>query len=192
MATTYEEIRSFMDMEGLKYRMSDDGTYLRTGFHMYKYRGATGDDGIPLTIRLSEDGEYLEIYAPAAYTYKDGPNVGAVLQTLLMIQWKTKLIQFEYDAGDGEIRPTVKVPLEDAKLTQKLLKRVLMGIPRVIDKYHPAITRAIETGVIEFPQEEDDGRLSDLMGALGHIEPGELQEVIAEIRRKRSIDGVWH
>ncbi len=181
MGTSYEEIRGFMDDSGLKYRMSDGDEYIITGFKTNNYVDSDGDDGLRVVIRLREDGEYFEVFAPMAYQYADGPNKLAVMQALMMVQWKTKLIQYEYDAKDGEIRPIIEFPLEDSRLTQRQFLRVLHGLVQLVDEYDPVVRKAIETGEIAF----EDSDVEDIVRTLAGTTPEEVAQILAEIRRRR-------
>jgi hypothetical protein len=185
VATTYTEIKGYLDTIGVKYKVSDDGDFIRTGFKTKNYRDKDGDDGLAMVIRLREDGEYFEVFAPGAYQYKDGPHKLAVMQALMMTQWKTKLIQFEYDQNDGEIRPIIEFPLEDAPLGQRQFTRALSGLVQLVDDYHPVIQKAMETGQIEFPDAHGGNPLAELVGALGGATPEELQQLLEELRRRK-------
>ena len=179
MGATYDEIRGFLDEKGYKYKTHEEG-FILTAFGTRTYRDPDGDGGVNLVIRLREDGEYFEVFAPKAYMYPDGPNKAALMQVLAMVQWRTKLIQFEYDASDGEVRPIIEFPLEDSKLTSRQFHRVLGGIVQLLEEYHPVIQKAIETGEIDFP--ERDGIADVLAGAT----PEEIRQVIEELRRRKS------
>lgn len=69
------------------------------------------------------------------------------------VQWQTKLIQFEYDRNDGEIRPIVEFPIEDSTLTARQLMRCILGLVEIIDNYYPVLRWALDEGVVEFPVE---------------------------------------
>ena len=70
-----------------------------------------------------------------------------------MIQWRTKMIQFEFDARDGEVRPVVEFPLEDAELTMLQLHRALIGLLQLVDRYHPELEHCLATGLINMELE---------------------------------------
>ncbi len=69
------------------------------------------------------------------------------------VQWKTKLIQFEYDSSDGEIRPMIEFPIEDSRFTSKQMMRCIHGLLSLVDEYAPVINKAKETGLVDFPVE---------------------------------------
>jgi hypothetical protein len=58
------------------------------------------------------------------------------------IQWETKLIQFEYDDTDGEIRPIVEWPVEDGTVTSMQLARAILGLVMIVDRYYPVLEQA--------------------------------------------------
>ncbi|MGI9110157.1 MAG: hypothetical protein ACR2KA_09085 [Opitutales bacterium] len=53
------------------------------------------------------------------------------------------MVQFEYDAQDGEIRAIVEFPLEDVQLTSRQLMRCIHGLVKVMDRNHVTIVDAI-------------------------------------------------
>jgi hypothetical protein len=153
MAATIKEITRILDDHDMKYHVNDRGHVV---FKMATrtYRDADGDDGLMLVINLSEDGEYFQLFAPMAYRCQ-GPHVQVFLQACMEIQWRTKLIQYEYDREDGEIRPKIEFPLEDALLTDRQLIRCISGICSLTDTYHETLAGALATGEIRMPPEED-------------------------------------
>jgi len=189
MATTYEQIRGFLDEMELKYQMKEEEPRIYTGFPTKHYADKDGDKLLFIVILLEEDGEYLKVYAPGAYTCKDSPNQAAVLQTCLMTSWKTKLIQYEYDDTDGEIRAIIEFPLEDAELTKKQLARVLFGLVQLVDKYHPAFDAAFKTGKVDFSALVEGSQLRKLLTAAEDLGPDGLREVMEEIERRRAGNG---
>ncbi len=183
MATTYDEISEFLNAMGVKHEVTPARDLIRTGFQMHNYVNQDGNKVLFMAIRLHENGEYLEIMAPRAYVYKEGPHKLAVMQALMMVQYRTKLIQYEYDADDGEIRPVIEFPLEDARLTQLQLRRVLMGMPQLVDEYDGVVRKAIETGQIEFGGGQAE--MAQIVGAISAMGPDAMREILAEIARRR-------
>ena len=101
MAVTYEEIKGYLDSEGIKYLWVEEGAYLATGFNTSIYRRDDGTPNLGMAIKLEEDGEYFKLVAPKVYVFKAGPTKLAFWQTLLMICWKTKLLGH---GGQGRVR----------------------------------------------------------------------------------------
>jgi hypothetical protein len=88
---------------------------------------------------------------PGAFSAK-GAHVDALLRACMVVQWHTRLVQFEYDETDGEIRPVVEFPLEDAKLTTKQLERCIRSLVFLVDEFYPTLKKALDEGVIELPE----------------------------------------
>ena len=187
MATTVSEITGFLDSIDLKYELPDDSdNQVITGFGTEKYTDRKGNKGVTIVIALEENGEFIKVIAPQVYSYKDGPNKSAILQTCLMACWKTKMLQYEYDDSDGEIRAVIEFPLEDARLTERQLKRILHSLAQLVDQYDPAFRAAMDKGVIDFSHAGGSGqRLTELVGALGDVSPEEMSEIVEEIKRRR-------
>ncbi|HAP43220.1 MAG: hypothetical protein A2087_01235 [Spirochaetes bacterium GWD1_61_31] len=159
MATDRAVLENYMQAAGLKYTLRDD--YIHTSFATDVYRNQDGGSALFMVVRLEEDGEYIKVLAPNLYNFPAAaPNAQTVFRVLLGICWRTKLIKFEYDEQDGEIRALVEFPLEDAALTQKQFLRCLNGLVQIVDEYHPAIQSAIEGGSGSLDEAE---QFSDIM-----------------------------
>ncbi len=183
MATTLAEVSHFLDQRDLKYSVSDDHTIV-TGFGgLASYRDGDGDAHLRVVIQIQEDGRYLQVFAPEAYRVP-ADNAGPFLQACAMVQWRTKLIQFEYDAQDGEVRPVVEFPLMDALLTSNQLMRAVHGLVELVDTYHPVLDRAAREGFIQF--ETDDGEAEMLSSLLSGYSPETLAEALrlSDARRR--------
>jgi hypothetical protein len=153
-ATTIDEVAGFLTSAGMKFAKLPDRPVIVTGFATEHYRDSDGDSGIRIVIALEEDGEFIKIMAPSLYTYKDGPNKAALFQTLLQVSWMTKMVQFEYDPDDGEVRMIIEFPLEDSTLTERQLMRAVMGLAQLADEYHEQIVAAMEQGIV--PEGRDE------------------------------------
>jgi len=188
MGTTLEQISQFLTAEGLKHRIDTDRDVILTGFGTEKYIDKDGDHHLGMVISLEENGEFIKIFTPKCYSALDDTNRPALLQTLLMVSWKTKMIQFEYDDSDGEIRAIIEFPLEDAVLTQKQLMRAVHGLVQIVERYHPVIYTALREGVIEFG--ESGNPLSELQSAFSRFEDAlrELGIDVDEIREEVEAD----
>jgi len=150
MATTLKEISSFLTEEGLKHSIPEGKDFIRTGFKTENYRDTEGDPHLSIIVKADEDGEFVKVFAPSAYKCPADANSFhrlSLFQTLLHISWMTKMIQFEYDPDDGEVRPMIEFPLEDAKLTRRQIVRCLRALVQILDKYHPDIKDAIQHGL---------------------------------------------
>lgn len=150
MATSISEISGFLKETGYRFEQFGENQ-IRLGFTTQNYINPLGHKSLLLLISLFEDGRYLAVSAPLAMKLA-GPHADAFVRACMMFQWQTKLIQFEYDDSDGEIRPVIEFPLEDAPLTRTQLNRCLHGMVTLVDEVYPILKKALETGVIEFPK----------------------------------------
>jgi hypothetical protein len=66
---------------------------------------------------------------------------------MLSISWETKMLQWEYDPSDGEIRAIIEFPLEDSILTEKQFNRCLHGLIQLVDNVAiPRLAEVMKTG----------------------------------------------
>lgn len=156
MATTIQEVAQFLDNQEVQYEQDPERNVIITAYNTEQYVDEEERNKLGMLIRLEENGEFIKIFAPQCYSCPDEANRAAVTQTLLMISWKTKMVQFEFDANDGEIRAIVEFPLEDAPLTERQLMRAIIALVQVVDKFHPVIHLALTEGVIQFPDNEEN------------------------------------
>lgn len=162
MAMTIDEIARILDQMEFKYMKRDDNT---VGFfmRMKTYENPeNGENSLLLIAQLLEDGEYFQLFAPKAFVVK-GEHQDAFLRACAIIQWKTKLIQFEWDRNDGEVRPVIEFPLEDGKMTRKQFERCVQGICAILDEFFPKLKKAAEEGVVDFPDEKVPGDVGTLL-----------------------------
>ena len=187
MASTIAELSSFLDARNVQHEIADAATIV-TGFGgLDAYRDADGEAHVRVVVRLEEDGQYVKVFAPGAYQIALD-DAGPVLQACAMIQWRTKLVQFEYDESDGELRPIVEFPLMDAAMTADQLLRCLTGLVGLLDHYHPVLARARDTGEIAFDDEGDPSQVERLSRLLGGFSPEVLAEAVrhADLHRRRN------
>ncbi|MEM6782895.1 MAG: hypothetical protein AAF624_04065 [Bacteroidota bacterium] len=171
MATTLDDIASFLDARGMKYERRSE-TSIQTGYNgLSRYRNPGGDNLLRLVIQIAEEGRYFMVAAPEAYIVPV-ENAGPFLQACAMIQWRTKLIQFEYDANDGEVRAVIEFPLEEAPLTEGQLMRCVTGMTQLLEDYHVVLARARDEGVVRFEQDEE--RTVEMLSQLLSGYPPEL------------------
>jgi len=168
MGSTLEQIGEFLATEDLNYRIDTDRDVIVTGFGTKNYIDDEGDKNLGMIIQLEENGEFLKIFTPKCYSILEETNRAALMQTLLMVSWKTKMIQFEYDDSDGEVRAIIEYPLEDANLTRRQLLRSVQSLVQIVDKYHPVMYKALREGVIEF--EASENPLEELQNAFSRFE----------------------
>jgi hypothetical protein len=150
MATTLTQIAQYLDQREWRYHLDPEESRIITGVK------ADHVEEFIIIISLKENGEYLEIVAPQLLKVKDHVYKGVLFQTLLAISWQVKMLRWEYDPLDGEIRASIAFPLEDAPLTQKQFNRVLSGLIDIVDRVSmPRLKAVLATG--EDPGEKELG-----------------------------------
>jgi len=179
MAATLEQIATYLDNIGWKYRIDPERPRILTGVY------AENTDEFLIVIQLEEEGEFFELFAPRVLTgIKNHPYKFAILQTMLCISWETKMLQWEYDPSDGEIRAIIEFPLEDSTLTERQFNRCLYSLIELVDEIAlPRLKAVMETGT-------DPGDISEgerLLLRLQEEAPGLLSmlEKAMEARKHR-------
>ena len=147
MPATLDQIEGFFTARRLKYRRDKD--QIVTGFETHRFRDQQGRTGVAVVVRLDEDGRYLELVAPGLYESRGCAHPAALFQVLLDITMRTKMIRFEHDPADGEIRCTIECPVEDGELTERQFHRMLDGLAESVDRWHPVISKAMDTGDVD-------------------------------------------
>lgn len=158
MAVTLQQIANYLEQRNLRYQLQPEHGRILTG--------VTADhaDYLLIVVQLDEDGEFFKLFAPDVLAgVKEHRYKEAILQTLLSISWETKMLQWEYDPVDGEIRAMIEFPLEDSTLTEKQFYRCLSGLVEMVDTIAlPRLITVMQSG-------QDPGDL----GSLSNLEAGE-------------------
>lgn len=179
MGATLDQIARYLDNAGWKYRVEEDESRILTGVY------AENVENFLIVVQLDEDGEFFELFAPRLLSgINDHPHKAAILQTMLSISWETKMLQWEYDPSDGEIRAIIEFPLEDSILTEKQFNRCLHGLIQIVDELAmPRLQAVLETG--EDPGDLDMGER--LLLKIQEESPGllTLLEKAMEARKRR-------
>jgi len=148
MSTSLDEICSLLDAAKIRYGRREDR--IRTGFETDLYEDREGDNCLHMAIWPEDDGETLRVQAYGTYVLPPAQfpeKLAAVQRTINQINWETKLAHLEMDIQDGEIRISVDLPLEDAKLTERQLMRAIKLMPDLADRYHTAMRQALDHGI---------------------------------------------
>jgi len=160
MPTSIEQIQTFLDEYSLNYRVDEEHDAILIGFGLNPetttFRDSDGDPGIQFVIRVLERGEFLAIFTPQAWNVEDCPHRAAVFEAIASIQTQYKMLRFDYDPSDGEIRPNVELPLEDSELTSRQFHRLMHGMLHGVPRFDRVIRHAIETGEVSFAGLDDE------------------------------------
>ncbi len=178
MATSLQQLAIYLDHKGWKYRLDETECRIYTGVKGENF------EHLLIIIELEEEGEFFSVYAPQVLSdIQDHIHKSAILQTMLSISWETKMLQWEYDPSDGEIRAIIEFPLEDAAMTERQFNRCLHGLVQLIDEIIPRLRHVMDTGFDSI--DEDEGER--LLLALQTEAPGLLSvlERAMEARKRR-------
>ena len=150
MPVTIETIKQHAATLEWKFETNDENPNVITfGFATQNYVDKDGDKYIFLVCRVSEEGDYITVYAPMAENLTKCRFKGAVLAAAGEIMLNTRHTQIEYDPKDGEIRVAVDIPVCDSVITAKQLFRMVDNIICISDIYQPVMRHAMETGQVD-------------------------------------------
>lgn len=147
MATSVDEIVGFLEDAGVRFGRAENADALVASFQTEHYRAVDGDDALFVVVLVEEEGRYLKVFAPQAFEIPD-EHLEPFLRACAMVQYRTKLVQFEWDPQDGLI-PIVEFPLEDAALTAAQLRRCMIGLVAIVDEYYDVLSEVARTGVVD-------------------------------------------
>lgn len=191
MPIPVEAIQGYLMRAGIKFAVSDLG---HTGqfvlsFRTQNYRNPGGKKSLTLLVTILEDGRYLEIVGGNMYSATQAKDVGVLCQYLLGQNYTTKLLRWELDRTDNEVRATIEVAPVDGCITFDAFMRMLMLFPLVADSVHAAVTKVMTTGKLPAPVRTNK-RLQDLLRRAGGM--AGLERLIREhedvTRRALTID----
>lgn len=179
MAANLQQIGNYLDNLGWEYRIDDEEDRIITGVE------ADNIEDFLIVVQLDEEGKFFRLFAPQVLSgIQEHPHKPAILQTMLSISWETKMLQWEYDPSDGEIRAIIEFPLEDSILTEKQFNRCLTGLIQLVDSVAmPRLQAVMDTG-------NDPGNVElgeRLLLSIQEQAPGllNLLEKAMEARKKR-------
>lgn len=147
MATTFEELKGLLNELGLTYHPLDDDSLLLL-FETETYRNPAGENMMAIVVQLTEEGRYLSIFAPDAFKI-GSEHLDECLRFFNTVQWYTKLMRVAVDPENGEARPGIEMPIEDARLTAAQLGRCIEGVGYFLETFHTPITQLVETGTMD-------------------------------------------
>lgn len=149
MSTSLNSVSDFLTHKGIHHQLEEERQIIIANWKM----PTAGDLGLNVVFDLQEEGEFLSISAiRVAECPLDDPNLAAVLQVMAEATWRTKMVRWEYDGSDGEIRASVHIPMEDASLTEAQLYRALGALLQMCGRYVPALSVAQEKGIADLDE----------------------------------------
>lgn len=148
MAIKMEDILAALDEANLRYSLHELTQEPVILFPADNYQNENGRPLLIVVVQLTEEGEYIKFFVPAAYHIPLDDSAYAVLKTFAITSWQVKLLDFEVDPGDGEVRPTIDFPIEDGTITTEQIRRCCKTLARLVDIFHPYIKYAMKNNVV--------------------------------------------
>ncbi len=180
MATSLEQIAQFLTNRGWKFELDAAHSRIVTGVN------AENVEQFFIAVSLQENGEYFELLVPQLLNIKDHVYKGVLFQTLLATCFESKMLRWQYDPRDGEVRASIAVALEDAVLTERQFNRMLSGLIDLVDRVAmPRLKAVMEMG-------EDPGRvgeaqrMAEMLRALPPEHLAQLQQAMAQLRQSEN------
>lgn len=78
MATTYETICGFLEQREIHFARHEEGAIL-IQYQTEQYRDPQGEANVLVAIQLENEGRFLKIFVPNAFSYHEGPYKAVVL-----------------------------------------------------------------------------------------------------------------
>jgi hypothetical protein len=157
MSITLDQIAAYLEPRTLNYKLQPEKARILVRLELEPAQT------LLVVIQLDEEGRFFKLFAPEVLAgVKDHPHKTAILQTMLSISWETKMLQWEYDPSDGEIRAIIEFPIEDSTLTARQFNRCFDGLIEIVGDWAlPRLHAVMETGFD--PGDENDLMLGEQM-----------------------------
>ena len=181
MAVEISQIVEHLQNAGIHHELHEVTKEPVIFFQTNNYVNVQGTNVLMVVIQVTERGEYLKFFAPSAYYIPEDETAYAVLKTFAIIAWRVKLVDFEVDPTDGEVRPTIDFPVEDAKVTQEQVVRCCKTLSRVVDLMDKYIRHAILYQTVHFALLQDN--VHELAQSIPEEELPTEEELIAKLRQ---------
>lgn len=152
MATTFADLKRFLDEIELKYDAHEEHNVIAVGFNAEAadttFRDEDGDPHVQILVRLVEDGEFCIAFVPQAWKLGDCKYRGAVCEAVARIQSKVKLLRFDLD-DEGHLQPNIEISLEEAPMCVEQLHRAISSLLMAVRHFDLVIRHAMETGKVD-------------------------------------------
>jgi hypothetical protein len=169
MSITLDQIATYLEPRTLNYQLQPEKARILVRLELESAQT------LLVVIQLDEEGRFFKLFAPEVLAgVKDHPHKTAILQTMLSISWETKMLQWEYDPSDGEIRAIIEFPIEDSTLTAQQFNRCFDGLIEIVGDWAlPRLHAVMATGFD--PGDENDLMLGEqLLLTIQEESPGML------------------
>jgi hypothetical protein len=186
MAITLKEIIAHVESLGFKHMPGlRENSEIGLRFATESYVNTDGDHSLLIVCAISDEGRYLEVFAPAAYTTANCKYKAAMFACMLKAAFMTKHLQLEHDPDDGEVRLAVDMPVLDGTVTADQLCALIFAITLSLESFHPVFAHAMSTGKVEAPAPAAptlSPELQELISKVGGLD--NLEALVATERSK--------
>jgi len=180
MTVTPAHISEHLTRLGLEHRV--DGNVVHFGIATRTYRCPSGQPGLRIAVEVSDRGSYLSLMAPVAFVV-EGDHAAAVFETCLRFQYLYRLLRFEFDPTDGELRLSAHIPLHDGTLGDAQFDECLMLLIRLAERVYPILMAAMTSGeVMPFETDRRAQRIGQVVQRLAELSADELETLLAALR----------
>ncbi len=177
MATTLEQVCDYLRRDGRRYTMDVDGEQVNC-------HGEGANGRWDIEIRLSEEGECLHLRVPRLVALGESPYAAVLCLRVLELHYEIKLGRFGLDPVDHWLDCEIILPLDDAPLTHRQLRRALGTLVLLADQQAPRFRHILATG--EDPGEDDEAHLSGFLDQLAASLGMSREELEAELAAAES------
>jgi hypothetical protein len=143
MPITTSEIIDKLDDNWKKFLVVEADDIIEISVDTLKYKNSLGSLSIPIVFKIEEEGRYLKVVVPNYFEINPNEKNYFFLKKLLKICWETKLVQFELNPKNGEVRAIIEVAVEDGTLTSTQIKRIVDTLLTVSDYYFDDLYRTL-------------------------------------------------
>lgn len=180
MPTTLDQVAAYLKRDGRRFLWDADGEQLSCQ--------AVGANGrYEVEIRLSEEGECLHLRVPRVVALGKSPHAGLLCARILELHFQIKLGRFGLDPLDGELDCEIIIPLDDAALTYRQLRRCLGTLVLLVDQQKPRFEAILATG--EDPSVDDGEAFDDFLDQLAATLGMSREELAAHLETRDEGDG---
>jgi hypothetical protein len=198
MAITLPEVVSHIEKIGYQVMVPpNQDTECGIRFRTDSYVDVHGQKSLLIVCRLADEGTYLEVGCPNAYSSAQCRFKAALYSAMLHIAFQTKFLQLEHDPADGEIRFAVDIPVCDGTVTMEQLHTMILCLVQTLEEFHPVLVHAMQHGKVDMglvwkpaaseqaatPQKSPiPAELAELLAKAGGIEG--VESLLARLREE--------
>lgn len=168
---TLGQLSDLLTREGIRHHVDRDHGVIVTGYETDRYRDGQGGRHVRIVLELSGNGQLLQMRCGGAYVHR-GEFSREVAALCLALNYRTRIVEVEYDPRDGEVAPGIDLPLVPGQYDGGQVAACLKSLVYFLDEFDPAFRAVLATGRLPRSAEIDPG-LQQLMEAFEGVFRGE-------------------